>query len=88
MGEPGELFVRGHCIFVGFWNQQKQADEVLDKNRWYHTGYQFMTHKISLSLSLSLSSRLFLLILIKIILLLIFCVIKEKICITFLYDII
>jgi fatty-acyl-CoA synthase len=39
IGESGEVCIRGHCTFVGYWNQMEQTEEVLDKNRWYHTGY-------------------------------------------------
>ncbi|CAG2110469.1 unnamed protein product [Medioppia subpectinata] len=39
----GEVCTRGHCNFMGYYNQPDQSDKVLDKNRWYHTGILFVT---------------------------------------------
>ncbi|CAG2105131.1 unnamed protein product, partial [Medioppia subpectinata] len=38
IGEAGEVCTRGHNLFAGYWNQKDKTDEVIDKNRWYHTG--------------------------------------------------
>lgn len=35
---PGEVAIRGHCTYVGYWNDEKQTEEVYSKTRWYHTG--------------------------------------------------
>ncbi|KFM67040.1 Acyl-CoA synthetase family member 2, mitochondrial, partial [Stegodyphus mimosarum] len=34
----GELCVRGHGLFMGYWDDKEKTDEVVDKTRWYHTG--------------------------------------------------
>lgn len=34
----GELCVRGHNVFIGYWNDEEKTSKVLDKARWYHTG--------------------------------------------------
>ncbi|CAG2183893.1 unnamed protein product, partial [Oppiella nova] len=33
----GEVCIRGHCTFVGYYNQMDQTRDVLDANHWYHT---------------------------------------------------
>lgn len=38
VGRPGEVCTRGHNVFPGYWNQEDKTKEVVDKNRWYHTG--------------------------------------------------
>ncbi|GBN66099.1 Acyl-CoA synthetase family member 2, mitochondrial [Araneus ventricosus] len=34
----GELCVRGHNTFLGYWDDEEKTAEVLDKTHWYHTG--------------------------------------------------
>ncbi|KFM70604.1 Acyl-CoA synthetase family member 2, mitochondrial, partial [Stegodyphus mimosarum] len=34
----GELCVRGHGLFIGYWGDKEKTEEVIDKTRWYHTG--------------------------------------------------
>lgn len=34
----GELCIRGHGIFPGYFNQIDKTNEVIDSNFWYHTG--------------------------------------------------
>ncbi|KAG8185724.1 hypothetical protein JTE90_000712 [Oedothorax gibbosus] len=34
----GELCVRGHNVFIGYWNDTEKTSKVLDETRWYHTG--------------------------------------------------
>ncbi|GIY52332.1 medium-chain acyl-CoA ligase ACSF2, mitochondrial [Caerostris darwini] len=34
----GELCVRGHNIFVGYWGDEEKTAEAIDKTHWYHTG--------------------------------------------------
>lgn len=36
----GELCVRGHGLFLGYFDDKKKTDETVDeKTFWYHTGY-------------------------------------------------
>jgi len=39
-GESGEICIRGHCNFVGYWNQVNKTNDVLDNRYWYHSGYK------------------------------------------------
>lgn len=34
----GELCIRGHGVFMGYWDDPDKTNEVIDKSRWYHTG--------------------------------------------------
>ncbi|XP_055933207.1 medium-chain acyl-CoA ligase ACSF2, mitochondrial-like isoform X1 [Argiope bruennichi] len=34
----GELCVRGHNTFLGYWDDEEKTAQVLDKTHWYHTG--------------------------------------------------
>ena len=36
--QPGELCTRGYSVMLGYWNDEKRTDEVLDRARWMHTG--------------------------------------------------
>jgi len=36
--EEGELIVRGHCVMKGYYNKPAETAEVIDKDRWFHTG--------------------------------------------------
>lgn len=36
--EQGELCVRGHSVFLGYWEDPEKTDEVMEKTNWYHTG--------------------------------------------------
>ncbi|KAG8174856.1 hypothetical protein JTE90_007782 [Oedothorax gibbosus] len=38
VGSQGELCVRGHYTFMGYWNEEEKTAEVLNKTHWYHTG--------------------------------------------------
>ncbi|XP_054164492.1 medium-chain acyl-CoA ligase ACSF2, mitochondrial-like [Oppia nitens] len=38
IGVNGEICVRGHCTFPGYWSQPDKTAEVIDRNRWYHMG--------------------------------------------------
>ncbi len=38
-GQPGELLIRGHCVFLGYWADDQATREVLGPDGWYHTGY-------------------------------------------------
>ncbi|GFW24661.1 medium-chain acyl-CoA ligase ACSF2, mitochondrial [Trichonephila clavipes] len=34
----GELCVRGHNVFMGYWQEKNPSKQAPDKLRWYHTG--------------------------------------------------
>jgi fatty-acyl-CoA synthase len=35
---PGELCTRGYSVMVGYWNEHERTNEVIDPQRWMHTG--------------------------------------------------
>jgi fatty-acyl-CoA synthase len=37
-GEPGELCTRGYAVMLGYWDDEAQTGEVIDRARWMHTG--------------------------------------------------
>jgi len=37
IAEDGEILVKGENVMLGYWNKQKETDEVI-KNGWLHTG--------------------------------------------------
>jgi acyl-CoA synthetase (AMP-forming)/AMP-acid ligase II len=37
-GVVGEVALRSACNFLGYWDNPKATAEVLDADRWYHTG--------------------------------------------------
>lgn len=37
-GQPGELFVRGPNICLGYWRNPKATQETLDADGWLRTG--------------------------------------------------
>ena len=34
----GEVLVKGHMVFRGYWNNQSATDEMIDADGWLHTG--------------------------------------------------
>ena len=34
----GEIIVRGHCVMKGYFNKPAETAEVIDKDKWFHTG--------------------------------------------------
>jgi fatty-acyl-CoA synthase len=35
---PGELLTRGYSVMIGYWNDRDRTGEVIDDQRWMHTG--------------------------------------------------
>ena len=35
---PGEVIIKGDCVFTGYYKNQEATDEVLGKDGWFHTG--------------------------------------------------
>ncbi|XP_012864233.1 PREDICTED: acyl-CoA synthetase family member 2, mitochondrial [Dipodomys ordii] len=38
LNTPGELFIRGYCIMLGYWNEPQKTFEAVGQDKWYHTG--------------------------------------------------
>lgn len=34
----GEIIIRGHCIMKGYWNKPEETRNVIDSERWFHSG--------------------------------------------------
>uniref|UniRef100_A0A915IP81 Medium-chain acyl-CoA ligase ACSF2, mitochondrial n=1 Tax=Romanomermis culicivorax TaxID=13658 RepID=A0A915IP81_ROMCU len=34
----GELCIRGHCVMLNYWNDERQTNEVIGRDGWYKTG--------------------------------------------------
>ncbi|XP_003931321.1 medium-chain acyl-CoA ligase ACSF2, mitochondrial [Saimiri boliviensis] len=38
LNTPGELFIRGYCVMLGYWGEPRKTEEVVDQDKWYRTG--------------------------------------------------
>ena len=38
MGTPGELWVRGYSVMLGYWNDEQKTREFIDRDGWAKTG--------------------------------------------------
>ncbi|KAB0802825.1 hypothetical protein PPYR_05011 [Photinus pyralis] len=45
IGTPGELCVRGYNTMLGYWEDKKKTDEVIDDGGWFKTGDKFILDK-------------------------------------------
>lgn len=34
----GEIIIRGNCVMKGYWNKPEETANVIDSDRWFHTG--------------------------------------------------
>lgn len=44
-GQPGELYVRGYNIMLGYWDDEKKTRDVIDADNWLRTGDQFVLNE-------------------------------------------
>lgn len=38
MGKMGELYVRGYCNTLGYWDDEEKSKELIGRDRWLRTG--------------------------------------------------
>lgn len=38
LGEDGELLTRSPCVMLGYWNNKRATQKILDEDGWLHTG--------------------------------------------------
>lgn len=44
-GVPGELWVRGYCTMMRYWDDEERTREILTEDGWLKTGDQFILHE-------------------------------------------
>uniref|UniRef100_A0A1Y1KLU2 Medium-chain acyl-CoA ligase ACSF2, mitochondrial n=1 Tax=Photinus pyralis TaxID=7054 RepID=A0A1Y1KLU2_PHOPY len=44
-GTPGELCIRGYLTMTGYWKEPELTAKVLNKDRWFRTGDQFVLYE-------------------------------------------
>ena len=37
-GKPGELWIRGYCTMLGYWDDEENTKKTLTKDGWLKTG--------------------------------------------------
>ncbi|XP_006889356.1 PREDICTED: acyl-CoA synthetase family member 2, mitochondrial [Elephantulus edwardii] len=38
LNTPGELWIRGYCVMLGYWGDPQKTEEAIGQDRWYRTG--------------------------------------------------
>lgn len=38
LNTPGELWIRGYCVMMGYWGEPQKTGEVIGHDKWYRTG--------------------------------------------------
>lgn len=38
LNTPGELFIRGYCVMLGYWGEPEKTKEAIGPDKWYRTG--------------------------------------------------
>lgn len=38
LNTPGELFIRGYCVMLGYWGEPQKTEEAIAQDKWYRTG--------------------------------------------------
>ncbi|XP_037348458.1 medium-chain acyl-CoA ligase ACSF2, mitochondrial isoform X2 [Talpa occidentalis] len=38
LNTPGELFIRGYCVMLGYWGEPQKTQEAIGQDKWYRTG--------------------------------------------------
>uniref|UniRef100_A0A452UH28 Medium-chain acyl-CoA ligase ACSF2, mitochondrial n=1 Tax=Ursus maritimus TaxID=29073 RepID=A0A452UH28_URSMA len=38
LNTPGELYIRGYCVMLGYWGEPQKTEETIGQDKWYRTG--------------------------------------------------
>ncbi|XP_019494166.1 PREDICTED: acyl-CoA synthetase family member 2, mitochondrial [Hipposideros armiger] len=38
LNTAGELWIRGYCVMLGYWNEPQKTEEAIGQDKWYRTG--------------------------------------------------
>ncbi|XP_057357336.1 medium-chain acyl-CoA ligase ACSF2, mitochondrial isoform X2 [Manis pentadactyla] len=38
LNTPGELWIRGYCVMLGYWGEPQKTEEAVGTDKWYRTG--------------------------------------------------